>query len=65
LQTNCRHRHHRHLPELTSATSSSPRERRALHAGYLDPEPLLSTSATNPAVADHRSHLGEHLLAKP
>jgi hypothetical protein len=46
-------------------TSSSPRELQALHASHLDPEPLLSTSTTNPAAADRQSPLGEHLPAKP
>jgi hypothetical protein len=65
LVETCRRRHHRPSPKSTSATSMSPRELQALHASKNTRDPLLTTSATDPALVDRRSTPGEHRSSKP
>jgi hypothetical protein len=62
---SCHHLRHRHLlPELASKARTSPRRLQPVHVPPLGQDPLLIPSATRPAAADHRSHLGEHPLCQ-
>jgi hypothetical protein len=65
LAVTCSRRHRHHLPGSKPATLVSPQALQVLHASKNTRDPLLTSSAANPALVDRRSTPSEHRSSKP